>query len=397
MRENEDITFLIGNNSTINSRELAKAPFDEDVVNFLDALSRHLLKNTPRDYPDVISFAFWCRKSNILSQKSQTLDNFIRKGRGVVFHIAPSNVPVNFAFSLVFSLLAGNLNNIVKVSSKQFEQVDIICSAIKNVIDDFDEIKQGTSIVRYPNTDEVTAEFSAMADVRVIWGGDNTVEYIKSLKAKPRSEDIVFADRFSLCVIDSERINGLSQEKLLDLSNKFYNDTFLMDQNACSSPHLVLFYGDDEISKKAQAVFWSSISRFVKNKYDLQPISLVDKLTKAYSCAVDHPCKIDDTDKNVFLVDIENIPKDIEDLRGNCGFFFQSIIKDFSGLKDYVNKKYQTLTYYGFEKEFLSDCIMREQLTGIDRVVPIGQAMDIGLIWDGYNLINSLSRIIYVN
>ena len=38
--------------------------------------------------------------------------------------------------------------------------------------------------------------------------------------------------------------------------------------------------------------------------------------------------------------------------------------------------------------------VLRNNLLGIDRVVPIGKALDINLIWDGYNVIDSLSRVI---
>ena len=50
-------------------------------------------------------------------------------GKGVVFHIAPSNVPVNYAYSLVTGLVCGNIN-IVRLPSKKFPQTDIINSAI---------------------------------------------------------------------------------------------------------------------------------------------------------------------------------------------------------------------------------------------------------------------------
>ena len=33
-------------------------------------------------------------------------------------------------------------------------------------------------------------------------------------------------------------------------------------------------------------------------------------------------------------------------------------------------------------------------LLGIDRIVPIGEALNIEIIWDGYDVIRSLSRII---
>ena len=61
-----------------------------------------------------------------------------------------------------------------------------------------------------------------------------------------------------------------------------------------------------------------------------------------------------------------------------------------------VNNKYQTLTYFGINKMALKDFVLENSLLGIDRIVPIGQAMDMGVIWDGYDLVRSLSRVIEV-
>ena len=91
-------------------------PFSEETIDYLNALSL-LLNKTPnvRDYPDVATFAFFCRKANILNLKKQySTETIVRLGRGLVFHIAPSNVPVNFAYSLICGILSGNLN-IVRV------------------------------------------------------------------------------------------------------------------------------------------------------------------------------------------------------------------------------------------------------------------------------------------
>lgn len=51
----------------------------------------------------------------------------------MALHIAPSNVPVNFAVSMTSSLLAGNCT-VVRVSSKRFLQVDVICEAINGLL-----------------------------------------------------------------------------------------------------------------------------------------------------------------------------------------------------------------------------------------------------------------------
>jgi hypothetical protein len=44
----------------------------------------------------------------------------------------------------------------------------------------------------------------------------------------------------------------------------------------------------------------------------------------------------------------------------------------------------------------IQEFVLSHHLRGIDRIVPMGSAMDIGLIWDGYDLINVLSRVVSV-
>ena len=61
-----------------------------------------------------------------------------------------------------------------------------------------------------------------------------------------------------------------------------------------------------------------------------------------------------------------------------------------------VTDKYQTITYFGINPEELQQNIIENKLRGIDRIVPIGKAMDIGVIWDGHDLLRELSREISV-
>jgi len=35
-------------------------------------------------------------------------------------------------------------------------------------------------------------------------------------------------------------------------------------------------------------------------------------------------------------------------------------------------------------------------LSGIDRIVPVGKALDMDVTWDGYDIVRSLSRVIDV-
>ena len=44
--------------------------------------------------------------------------------------------------------------------------------------------------------------------------------------------------------------------------------------------------------------------------------------------------------------------------------------------------------------DIIENFILTNNIVGVDRLVPIGRAFDIGPIWDGYDIIYSLSRII---
>jgi hypothetical protein len=54
------------------------------------------------------------------------------------------------------------------------------------------------------------------------------------------------------------------------------------------------------------------------------------------------------------------------------------------------------MTYFGVDKTYLLDFVVKNRLAGIDRIVPVGNALDIDVIWDGYDIVKSLSRIIDV-
>ena len=107
MSRNEPYTRLCGGDWQ-SARPLA--PFDGGVMAFLSDLGAALIADREaRAYPDVVAFGFFCRRAN-LEALAREYEGAVsdRLGRGLSFHIAPSNVPVNFAYSLAAGLLAGN-------------------------------------------------------------------------------------------------------------------------------------------------------------------------------------------------------------------------------------------------------------------------------------------------
>ena len=374
------------------------APFDSILCDFLQDTSSELI-NRPesRKYPDIMAFAFWCRKANINKIKKLFEDGSVRLGLGLVFHITPSNVPVNFAFSFAFGLLSGNAN-IVRAPSKPFTQVDVISEVIKRLLfqEKYAEINSMNAIVNYTEKDEITASISAISNARLIWGGNETIRNIRGLPTPERCVDIAFSDRYSFCVIESEAVLVLEEAELRQLAEKFYNDSYLMDQNACSSPHLVVWLG--ESSEMARERFWSAVYQLVCNKYDLPPVHVVDKFTSLCQSAIDfEQIKCITRHENfIYRILMETLPETLDTFRGKFGFFYEFDAEDINQISHIVNKSFQTLTYFGVNKSYLTDFVVQNRLFGIDNITPIGSALDIGVIWDGYDIIRSLSRTISV-
>ena len=393
MKEIKNIEWLHGSMAALDERPLV--PFAEDVVDALDALSQALMHDPQsRLYPDVVTFAFFCRRGNLMKLKEQyqsPISNVkcqIRLGRGTIFHIAPSNVPVNFAYSVVAGLLAGN-TNVVRVSQKQFPQVDIIVKHMREI-----EMKR-LAVVRYPHESNANEVFSAMCDVRVIWGGDATIATIRQNVLPPRAFDICFADRYSLAAINADKLiaDQLNTEHLKQLAEHFYNDTYLFDQNACSAPHLVVWTGNHV--EDAKKLFWDAVQQVTEQKYQFQDVMAVDKLTALYKQACTMPTHEEETKNNILRrVEVDALPQDIDSFRCAGGYFTEYTAQSLDEIAPIVNEKYQTLAYYGFTQQELSDFVFRNRLTGIDRIVPFGETTAFSLTWDGMNLIERMSRIV---
>ena len=392
------IKFLGGKKVTVKPC----TPFGNQEIDFLDSLSKILMSNNnARNFPDIISFAFWCRKKNIKSLRNKLNTAETRIGLGCIFHITPSNVPLNFAYSFAFGLLTGN-SNIVKLPSENFPQTKIVCNAISKIIkrSEFKIIGKKNNFFKYnSNETDITKNLSSKIDGRVVWGGDKTVEMVKNFKTKPRTKDIFFSDRYSFCIIKSDEIISAKSNRLQSFVNKFYNDTYFMDQNACSSPHLIIWYGSKKHNRLAKNKFWPELLKIVKKKYSLEYSNVVDKYASLCEDAIEHDLGNDfhNYENLIYRVEIKKLNKNLDQLNNKFGYFYEFECNNLKKIKNYVTQKFQTLAYLGMDKKKLLDFVVKNGLEGIDRIVPIGSSHNIGFIWDGYNIDKQLTRVIEVN
>ncbi|MEF9951707.1 MAG: acyl-CoA reductase [Clostridium sp.] len=399
MKVNVDkIEFLVNPEISISDmQKLKPLPiFSSKVVEFIEELSKEIFKEgLSKEYSDLISFGYFCRKSNLKYMKDKYKNSLETNiGRGLSFHISPSNVPLNFAYSLIVGLLSGN-SCIVRAPSKGFAQTKLLCTIIEKVLNRLNgDLKSYIAIINYEKNSGVTEYISKLCNCRVIWGGDRTISDMRKIEIPPRSLDVVFADRHSLCVLNAKKI--INDNSLNELCLNFYNDAYMFDQNACTSPRLVVWIGEYEEIEEAKKVFWDLMYRVVSDKYTLDSSHVINKFTNlCVACCKISGLRVANELKGNYItrVKINELCSGIFEYVSSGGFFYECDCTSLEDINCIITEKAQTLSYYGVDSNEILSWVKSSGLKGIDRVVPVGKASEFSLKWDGYDLILHLSRI----
>ena len=81
-------------------------------------------------------------------------------------------------------------------------------------------------------------------------------------------------------------------------------------------------------------------------------------------------------------------------LTNRFGTFFEYDLANLDELAPMLDSGIQTVTYFGVEPGRIMELVIRHRIKAIDRIVPVGKALDFDLIWDGYDLPRTLSRVV---
>jgi hypothetical protein len=389
----KDFKIILGN--WLNGEDGLSEPFNKKKINFLDEISKEILNDGKLNiYPDLKDFGFWCRKKNMKRYQKNFNDNLNLIGRGIALHIPPSNVPMNLAFTMAIGIISG-CENFIRIPEKDFPQTNSLLKIVKKVLSNknFRELKKSLCFIKYVKSDLKSSKLSKISDVRLIWGGDSTVKKFKEYDTKTKNVDLYFPNKISGSLININELKKLKSHEFANLVYKFYIDAYLMDQKGCSSPKIIFWYGKNIHIKKK---FYEKLRTFITNKYQLDFSRTSDKLYLLSELAIKNTSKIKTKLKNIDLVTIDLKKPPNYNLYNNLayGIFFSVNIKNLNIIKNYISENFQTLSYFGFDRKTLINLIVKKRFKGIDRIVPIGSAFEMNLVWDGYDLIKSMTRSI---
>lgn len=400
-KEKRQITYILGNDRLLKAMasEGPRPVFAEETIEFLDQLSRRIRESRQgKAYPELLSFGFWCRRQHLAKEKEQYQarePGAVRVGRGLSLHIVPSNIPLMFAYSMAAALLAGN-TAVVRLPARTSPQEQALAELLGRTA-------KGTAwesriaLIRYGHQKEITDWLSSLCDLRILWGGNASLEELRGSPVGGGTVDIAFGDRRSAAVLEVPALLGLEEGELQLLAQRFYGDTYLYGQNACASPSLVYWLGPKELAETAQERFWQAVANVARDRYQLAPSLVLQKWERALLLAAGCPgARIQRQGNYVLRIRLEALGEDVWDNTAWGGFFLECGGESLEGLRPALGRRCQTLACFGVEPELLAPRIAAWGVKGVDRIVPIGRALEFGLYWDGMDLMGMMSRRIWL-
>lgn len=383
----------------ILTSECEHRPFDPLLLEFCQHLSKKLLTHAD---PDLAALGFWLRPAQLSELRHrfelQNTGSIIRSSRGLVFHITASNVDTLFAYSWLLSLLAGN-NNIVRLPSKHSVAIEQILDIVNKLFQNktYASIAQTNHFIRYAHQKNITETLSSSADVRIIWGSNHTIREIRNIHLNAYAKEIVFPDRTSYAIISSKNYLELNNDQKANLAQAFFRDAYGFDQHGCSSPRLIFWIGVDEDTEVASKTFYYCLDNEIERRGYKVPLSdFMQKQTAIYSqCAQSPILSVKSISNELSILQIDE-PRLNNLQHPGAGLFYHIPLPSLQDVHHYISSHDQALTYFGFENSLLDKFAHDLKGKGPTRIIPIGEALNFSSVWDGYDLLQELTRCIEI-
>ena len=125
----------------------------------------------------------------------------------------------------------------------------------------------------------------------------------------------------------------------------------------------------------------------------MSTILAVDKLNALCELALTHKevNKVG-SDNVVMRVSLKELSDDVLDYKMSGGYFFEYATNDLQDLVSILKKQCQTISYLGVDPKIIQSLVLENGVRGVDRIVTLGHTMDLEFFWDGYDMIDAMSR-----
>ena len=370
---------------------------DDRARDFWAAVSEQLLTDrVRRRHPELISLGFFLRPASLTELLDSVHDapDDVRTPYGVVLQVAPANVDSLFAYSWALSMLAGNAN-LIRVSQRAGAAARLIIEIAAAAFADADPLVRATQrVVSYPAEPAVTDVLSAGCDLRVIWGGDDAIAEIRRSPVRPWARELTFPDRTSSTVLSAAGWASADDRSRAGLAERFYSDAYWYDQAACSSPQTLFWVGGPGAVERAQAEFSAVLAAEVDRRRPRVAAEMgVHARTAVYGlAAAGAATRLDFERPQLTWVELAEADRAPYRWLG-IGVFPYARLDRLTDLAGLLDRRQQTLAHFGFAADELAEFAEVLPPRTVDRIVPVGSALDFARTWDGYELLREFSMV----
>lgn len=386
---------------------LAAIPSD-DIVGALDDLSRSLLDRTNPLLTQYSASGLpflgrMCRRGGFDREVADALgsldylDRYVPRQHvegekraypiGIIGHWVAGNVPTLALISLLSAMLTKNAS-FVRIPSVADDMLSDLLRHFHGMGDVHAAIAEAVCVVRYDFTETPVAEaFSRMADVRIVWGGDESSKSIKALPCKLNCRDMVFPDRTSFAVVGPE---FLAENRIEGIARLVAHDVSVFEQKACASPHTVFLStdSDEDIEAFCTALYDAmeqALKRIPKRTPAPKEVSAILNLRNQYDMF--HEAWYPDETSFTILSDAET---KLGPPIGNRTIFVRRLPEP-GALAEILPHNIQSvgIAAMGDEYDSLTEVLGR---AGVHRFTPLGGMTHFSLPWDGTFIPQSLVR-----
>jgi hypothetical protein len=382
------------------ARALTAQPFAEARLAVLASLSQDLLRHPRlRRDPAGASLGFWLRRAHLGELEKDFRSQGARAPRvaaGLVFHIAPGNVDTMFIYSWALSFLAGNAN-IVRLSRQTNPLIEDLLACLDGVFSTAAETCSGNLFVAYDHDDATTEQLSAACDARIVWGGDETVRRIRAIPLNPHASERSFAGKRSFCVASATAFIAASKTEQQTLAERMAADIAPFGQMGCSSPQTMYWIGEPEQMPAVVADFEKQLQQALAAKGGEADLGwAVRRLNHAFGAAAGGTV-IGVWHEPHTTGMLARTPAAAE-AKEPCGVGLITHVAcaNLAEIGGLMRRDHQTVTYFGLTEAERDELAVWAGRAGVDRVVPVGRALDFVPQWDGYDLWTDLTRLVFV-
>jgi hypothetical protein len=374
--------------------------FARDRVELLQAISSALLAHPRlRRDPAAAALGFWLRRSHLAELEADFragAAGHLRVPAGLVLHITPANVDTMFMLSWGLSFLAGNAN-LVRLTTSLSPLMQDLLACLDTAFTAHPQAARGNYFISYSHDDALTERLSAVCDQRIVWGGDETVRRIRAIPLNPHAGERSFASKRSLSVIAADAYRNASPAVRRQLAERMAADIVPFGQKACSSPHVIYWLGGGAGSGAVERDFTTELETVLAARNPEPDLAdAVRRIGSSFTLAASG--RVSNALLQPNTSQLTAMAPELAEQPDPCGagLLVHASCASVEEIAKLIGTGHQTVTHFGLDGAAVAQLAILAGRAGVDRVVPIGRALEFTPTWDGYNLWTDLTRTVVV-